>query len=156
MAKQGENQKPRPTRRSREPNRNTKRLIRREVRHAAIIELIRIGRNVLNNFIKWGAFVAIAWAFAWAWAKTAPDLAGRETKVNVALGVLFEIFSTEWWKWVAIVLVVIFLLAAWIRERTLRKKVIARLADDKSELERLLDSKRTSSGMKPHGAAPDD
>jgi hypothetical protein len=126
--------------------------VRREVKKSALLATIWVIGNVLVTLIKWGAMVAIVWGGVYAWVRSTPDLAGKQTSVDLSMAAGFKLLANKWMY----LLVAGLLGGGWLIERKTLRRRLGEMSEEKVELERLLDGTRSSSGMNRDGSAPED
>jgi hypothetical protein len=113
--------------------------VRTEVRRSILILLIRESGAVIDTTIRWGFPCA-------ALALSAYFLAGKQTGVH--LEGLLRAFANQW----------IFMIIAglcgggWAIERRALRRRIKQMAAEKTELESIIDTDRSSSGITEHGS----
>lgn len=121
--------------------REIERRVRNAMRNAPMIFAITVGGEVLKwSITVFGAVLIVALG-AWAWVKSAPDLAGRNTNVDVGVGIVVKVFASRW-----VYLLATFIASSgwYVTHRTLKKR-LSQIAADKKELEVLFDQQRSSS-----------
>ncbi len=115
----------------------------------AEIRFLRQGQNsrtvasIANNLIRWAGLGVIAY-FAY---RSIDALAGKETTANVMVNFLASIKANQWAAWIAGGGGTIY----GLRQRSLRRKTIARLQKRNTDLESKIDPNRTSSGLTERG-----
>ena len=120
-------------------------------RRASVVKVIG---NALQKLIPWGFATLMVYFAATTIVKVTPDLAGKDTGVDVGLVAIVsgvaEIFARNEWPWGILAVVI---LADRIYIRYLKRQ-IADLSKSNKRLERKLDPDRTSSGMTEMGKEP--
>ena len=99
--------------------------------------------SVLNNLIKWGALVVIAWLMS----ETIGTLAGKTTIAEIGIGFLADVRISEAVAWIFGVSGT----AYGLGQRKLRRKGIARLEERATRNEKKIDPGRSSSRLTPTG-----
>jgi len=100
-----------------------------------------------NNLCKYGALAIVAYFIR----LMVSDLAGKETLASIGLGILADVKTS---RGVAMALCTLFGVsgsAYGLRQRKLRRDDIQRRSGEISELERIFDKKRSSSGLTRRG-----
>jgi hypothetical protein len=108
--------------------------------HFQVIEVIG---TVLCRLIKWGGICVIAF-FAW---KSIESLSGKTTDANIFVNWLANLKINQWLAWAVTGGSVVWA----VRERRLRQRKVAALAEQKRVLELIVDPKRTSSSLPASG-----
>lgn len=118
-----------------------------QYRQEVIITIIQNLATIINNAIRYGTFLLIAYFLTNSWDSIFDSLAGRETDANILVEVLSNFTITHTLS-LTVTFGAIFIA---IRERSLRKKEIERLVELRSLYVKQFDSNRSSSGLTKRG-----
>jgi len=118
--------------------------VRERMRISLLALSIRILGDTLHALIKFGTFAAVAWAAAWAWVSSAEEIAGEDTSLSLDLQAALNFFASKWFYWT----VVLLMGGSFATMRKTYQKRLAQIADEKKELEKLLDPGRSSSRLR--------
>jgi len=122
--------------------------VRKETNRSILLRLIEAFATVLNNLIRFGWPVAIVWVLTSGWVRSAPSLAGQTTRVEVLGKVVTDIAANRWFY-----MLVIAILGGTVHvQRKAYKKRVANLSAQNVNLEKMIDSRRTSSGLRTDGS----
>jgi hypothetical protein len=101
---------------------------------------------ICSEFFKWAGLVAIAYLGY----LSIKQLAGTNTLANIGIRIIGNVKVSDG-------IIVLLMGGGWaygLGQRSLRRRYIERTSSAKNELERIIDSNRTSSNLTPRGTTP--